>query len=34
MLVAGYHFSFPGAGYIEKDGNGYRLVPMSWSPTI
>jgi glyoxylase-like metal-dependent hydrolase (beta-lactamase superfamily II) len=34
MLVAGYHFSFPGAGYIEKDGEGYRLVPMSWNPAI
>jgi glyoxylase-like metal-dependent hydrolase (beta-lactamase superfamily II) len=34
MLVAGYHFPFPGAGYIEKDGEGYRLVPMNWSPTI
>jgi glyoxylase-like metal-dependent hydrolase (beta-lactamase superfamily II) len=34
MLVAGYHFPFPGAGYIEKDGDGYRLVPMSWNPML
>jgi len=34
MLVQGFHFRFPGAGYIEKDGNGYRLVPAPWSPTI
>jgi glyoxylase-like metal-dependent hydrolase (beta-lactamase superfamily II) len=34
MLVAGYHFPFPGAGYIEKDGEGYRLVPMSWNPML
>jgi glyoxylase-like metal-dependent hydrolase (beta-lactamase superfamily II) len=34
MLVAGYHFPFPGAGYIEKDGEGYRMVPMSWNPML
>jgi glyoxylase-like metal-dependent hydrolase (beta-lactamase superfamily II) len=34
VLVQGFHFAFPGAGYIEKDGNGYRLVPAPWSPTI
>ena len=33
-LVAGYHFSFPSVGYIEKDGKGYRLVPVAWQPTI
>lgn len=33
-LVQGFHFSFPGAGFIEKDGNGYRLVPVPWSPTL
>lgn len=32
--VAGYHFSFPSLGYIEKVGNGYRLVPAAWNPTI
>ncbi len=31
---AGYHFSFPAVGYVEKDGKGYRLVPVAWQPTI
>jgi glyoxylase-like metal-dependent hydrolase (beta-lactamase superfamily II) len=34
MLVAGYHFSFPSAGHVEKDGAGYRLVPVAWSSAI
>jgi glyoxylase-like metal-dependent hydrolase (beta-lactamase superfamily II) len=27
VLVSGYHFPWPGAGTIEKDGASYRLVP-------
>jgi len=34
MFVAGYHFPFPGLGYIEKAGTGYRLVPAAWQPVI
>jgi glyoxylase-like metal-dependent hydrolase (beta-lactamase superfamily II) len=34
LLIQGYHYPFPAAGYIEKDGAGYRLVPISWNPTI
>jgi glyoxylase-like metal-dependent hydrolase (beta-lactamase superfamily II) len=34
MLVQGFHFPFPSAGYIEKSGTGYRLVPAPWSPSI
>jgi glyoxylase-like metal-dependent hydrolase (beta-lactamase superfamily II) len=34
VLVTGYHFSFPSLGYSEKSGNGYRLVPVPWNPTI
>jgi glyoxylase-like metal-dependent hydrolase (beta-lactamase superfamily II) len=34
ILVAGYHFPFPGLGYIEKAGTGYRLVPAAWSPVL
>ncbi len=34
MLVQSFHFSFPAVGYIEKDGNGYRHVPVSWNPAI
>ncbi len=26
MPVIGYHFPFPSAGFVEKDGNGYRLI--------
>jgi len=33
-LVAGFHFPFPSLGHVEKDGAGYRLVPIAWSPTI
>jgi glyoxylase-like metal-dependent hydrolase (beta-lactamase superfamily II) len=32
--VHGFHFSFPSTGFIEKAGNGYRFVPVPWSPTI
>jgi len=32
--VVGYHFPFPAVGYVEKDGAGYRLVPVVWNPTI
>ena len=34
LLISGYHFPFPGLGYIEKAGSGYRLIPASWSPVI
>jgi glyoxylase-like metal-dependent hydrolase (beta-lactamase superfamily II) len=34
MLIAGFHFSFPSMGYVEKDGSGYRLTPIRWSPVL
>lgn len=34
MMVQGYHFPFPSLAYVEKSGNGYRLVPVPWNPTI
>jgi glyoxylase-like metal-dependent hydrolase (beta-lactamase superfamily II) len=34
MLISGYHYPFPALGYAEKDGDRYRLVPVSWSPTL
>jgi glyoxylase-like metal-dependent hydrolase (beta-lactamase superfamily II) len=34
ILVSGYHFPFPGLGYIEKAGMGYRLVPTAWNPVL
>ena len=33
-LVQGFHFNFPGTAYIEKAGNGYRLIPAAWNPTL
>ena len=32
-MVIGFHFSFPSAGYVEKDGAGYRLVPIVRNPS-
>jgi glyoxylase-like metal-dependent hydrolase (beta-lactamase superfamily II) len=34
MLIAGFHFSFPSMGYVEKDGTDYRLVPIRWNPVL
>lgn len=35
MKVQGFHFPFPAAGFVEKDGaNNYRLVPVTWNPTL
>jgi glyoxylase-like metal-dependent hydrolase (beta-lactamase superfamily II) len=34
MRVQGFHFPFPAHGYVEKDGTGYRLVPVPWNPVI
>ena len=34
MLVSGFHFSFPSVGHVEKDGTGYRLVPVAWSAAL
>ncbi len=33
-LISGFHFSFPSMGYVEKDGNDYRLVPIRWAPVL
>jgi len=34
MLVAGYHWPFPSAGHITKEGSGYRLHPVAWNPVL
>ena len=34
MTVVGFHFAFPSIGHVEKDGAGYRLVPVAWNPVI
>jgi glyoxylase-like metal-dependent hydrolase (beta-lactamase superfamily II) len=33
-LIAGFHFPFPCLGHVEKDGTGYRLVPIAWNATL
>ncbi len=33
-LIAGFHFSFPSMGYVEKAASGYRLNPIRWSPVL
>jgi glyoxylase-like metal-dependent hydrolase (beta-lactamase superfamily II) len=32
MIVVGYHFPYPCVGHVEKNGKGYRLVPVAWDP--
>lgn len=34
MMVAGYHFPFPAAAHLEKDGEGFRYVPVLWNPVL
>ena len=34
MPISGYHYPFPAVGYAEKDGDRYRLVPVSWNPAL
>jgi glyoxylase-like metal-dependent hydrolase (beta-lactamase superfamily II) len=29
MVCTGYHWGMPGAGTVQKDGNGYALVPVA-----
>lgn len=30
MIVAGYHTTFPSLGYVVRDGDGYRWIPVSY----
>ncbi|MFC3126716.1 MBL fold metallo-hydrolase [Pseudoroseomonas globiformis] len=34
IACVGYHWPFPARGHVVKEGDGYRLVPSSWSATI
>jgi len=34
MMVQGCHLPFPAVGNVEKVGNGYRLVPATWNPSM
>jgi glyoxylase-like metal-dependent hydrolase (beta-lactamase superfamily II) len=29
-LILGYHFPFPGVGYVRPEGDGYRFVPAAF----
>jgi hypothetical protein len=30
LFVIGYHMPFPGIGFVERAGTGYRWVPHSY----
>jgi glyoxylase-like metal-dependent hydrolase (beta-lactamase superfamily II) len=30
LLVAGYHYPFPGVGHVAKEGNRFRWLPVDW----
>ena len=34
MLVQGYHFPFPALANVDKEGDGYRYVPIKWSTSL
>ncbi len=34
MMVQGFHYPFPSHAYVEKNGAGYREIPVPWNPTI
>lgn len=34
MMVAGYHFPFPGVGHIGQRGRGYEFHPAQWSSSL
>lgn len=33
IALLGYHFPFPGVGYVARDGEAYRFVPALWQFT-
>jgi len=34
LLLQAFHYPFPGLAHLEKDGDGYRVIPMPWNPII
>jgi len=34
LQVQAFHYPFPGLAHLEKDGDGYRVIPTPWNPTI
>ena len=33
LLVAGMHLHFPGFAHMDRDGDGYRMIPEAWTFT-
>ena len=34
LQIQAFHYPFPGLAHLEKDGDGYRVIPTPWNPTI
>ena len=34
MQLAFYHAPFPATGHVVKEGNGFRFVPVQWTPAV
>lgn len=34
LQLQGFHYPFPGLAHLEKDGDGYRVIPAPWNPVI
>ena len=34
MQLAFYHAPFPATGHVAKEGNGFRFVPIQWTPAV
>jgi glyoxylase-like metal-dependent hydrolase (beta-lactamase superfamily II) len=34
MMVQGFHYPFPSVAHVEKTAEGYREIPMPWSPVL
>ena len=34
MMVQGFHYPFPSVAYVEKNGSGYREIPVPWNSAI
>ncbi len=34
MLIQGFHYPFPSVAHVAKTADGYREIPMPWSPVL
>jgi glyoxylase-like metal-dependent hydrolase (beta-lactamase superfamily II) len=34
MTVQGFHYPFPSVAHVEKTADGYREIPVAWSPVL